>query len=185
MTYFITESYIRSTPLLSEIDINIIVPHIGPSQDLFIQKIIEEQYGESFFSHLLNAFTADTLTNDERTLVLKIRPALAYRTGEQALPFIDTRITNKGIQSQSGEFSQPVEFERMKYLRNELQNKAEDYADLFVKYLVKNRSLFEADIVASEIDGDKSQSNNSFDSGFVFDNPPTINPNTNPFIGFF
>lgn len=173
---FISESYIKeNTPLSQNVDIKDILPNIEPAQIMYIEAIVEEQYGETFYEHLLDAYSAQTLSSDEETLVLLIKPALAYRAAEMSLPFIDTQIKNKGLQYQSGDFSAAVEIERMKYLRNELKNRAEAYTSKLVKYMEKYKSLYEANIVSSEISGDKSQSNNSFDSGFVFDNPDTLN----------
>lgn len=162
-TYFITESYLRSnTPLNQNLDINDIVNNIDPAQDMYIQPIL----GQNFYNALLVSYSAQTLTADETTLVMHIKPALAYRAAEMSLPFIQYQIKNKGPQVQSGDFSSPVDQTQLNYLRNELKNRAEFYEQRLINYLCDNSSLFPAYTTNNSTDISPSSAS-AYDSGFA------------------
>ncbi len=164
MIYFISETYIKeNTPLSQNIDVKDILPHIQPAQDLHIQDIL----GSNFYNYLWTAYSGQTLTANEETLVTKIKPALAYRAAEMALPFIQYQVKNKGIQTQFGDNSVGVGMSELSYLRNELKNRAEFYSVRVVEYLKENSSLFSGYTTnnTTDIDPDKSS---PYNCGIVF-----------------
>ena len=181
MVYFISETYIRENTVFNQnLDIKDIVQNIDPAQDMFIQPIL----GTTFYESLLNSYSAQTLTVDETTLVMHIKPALAYRAAEMALPFIQYQIKNKGPQSQFGDNSAQVDQTVLSYLRNELKNRAEFYETRLKNYLCQNSNLFSGYTSNNNVDMRPDALASGYDSGFAT-YPTYFNRNCNGFNGFF
>ena len=138
-TLFVSEEYLKKyTPLGGLVEWTEIEPSVHIAQDSFILDIL----GTNFYDHIQLAYSGQTLIVDEIQLMNRIKPALAYRVADQSITFIHYQIKNKGVQSQSGDYSQPVGLEEFKYLRNELRNRAEFYSKRLSNYLCENRDLF-------------------------------------------
>lgn len=138
-TLFVSEQYIKDfTPVGPLVEWNEIEPSLHLAQDSFIQDML----GTNFYVYLQAQFEAQVLTADEIELVARIKPALAHRVAEQAIPFINWQIKNKGIMTQRGDYADPASLESIKYLRNELANRAEFYSVRLTKWLCDNRALF-------------------------------------------
>jgi len=66
MIYFVTETWLKTnTPVTANIDAVKIFPFVQSQSDMRMQPIL----GTYFYKHLLTAYNAQTLTNDEETLV--------------------------------------------------------------------------------------------------------------------
>ena len=137
--YFISEQYLKANTAISAlVDPADIAPQIPAAQDMWTQDIL----GSNFYNYLWNAYSAQTLTTNEITLVEKIKPALAWRCAEMTVPFLNYKISNKGMQTQNGDFSNSVTLEELRYLRHELKNNAEFYEERLIKYLCDNGNLY-------------------------------------------
>jgi len=180
---FVTETYIRENTVFNQnLDIKDIVQNIDPAQDMHVQPIL----GSTYYEYLLNAYSAQTLTADETTLVMHIKPMLAYRAAEMALPFIAYQIKNKGPQTQFGENSAAVDQTVISYLRNELKNRAEFYETRLRRYLCLNANLFTGYVnqsLSEDMVPDKSIE--GYDSGFAQYPGYRTNNNNCGFNGFF
>lgn len=136
---FVSEPYIKQyTPIGNLVQWDEIEPTTHLVQDSFIQDIL----GTNFYNHLQNAYSGQTLTNNEIELMNRIKPALAYRVAEQSLTFINFQIKNKGVMTQNGDYSTSADLDQFKYVRSELTNRAEFYTKRLSKYLCENSSLF-------------------------------------------
>jgi len=136
---FTSEAYIKKfTPIGELVDWSDIEPTVHLVQDSYIQDIL----GTNFYNYLQGVYSAQTLNADEITLMNYIKPTLGHRVAEQAAPFIHMQIKNKGIMTQNGDYAQPIDLDNLKYLRNELRNRAEFYAKRLTNYLCDNRDLF-------------------------------------------
>jgi hypothetical protein len=130
--YFISENFLKATTAISaNVDVNSIAPFIPTAQDMYIQ----DSLGSNFYKYLWAAYSAQTLTADEVTLVEKIKPALAWRAAEMTLPSLTYQVKNKGPQVQFGDNSGQITLEELNYLRNEFKNKAEFYEERLKKFL--------------------------------------------------
>jgi len=136
---FVSDNYIKQyTPIGSLVEWSELEPSIISAQDSFIQDLL----GTNFYNHLQDAYQNQTLTNDEIELVGRIKPALAHKGADQALPFLSFQIKNKGIMTQRGDYSDSSDLSILKYLRNELSNRAEFYSIRLTNWLCENRTLF-------------------------------------------
>ena len=158
---FVSETYIRENTVFNQnLDIKDIVNNIDPASDMHIQPIL----GMNFYNELLLSYSGQTLTANEIILVGHIKPALSYRAAEMSLPFIQFQIKNKGPQTQSGDFSAPVDTSVLNYLRNELENRAEFYETRLVNYLCEFGTLFDGYINNNTTDISPSDES-PYDSG--------------------
>lgn len=139
-TLFISEEYIKTkTPITNNIDVKFIIPQIEFAQDTYIQNIL----GSKFYDSLQIAYSAQTLDVNQTYLVGLIKPALAYRAAEQAIPFIHIQIRNSGtVKLNADNQTQQSTMEEMKYVRQILVERAEFYEKQITNYLINNPILF-------------------------------------------
>jgi hypothetical protein len=178
---FISETYLRQTVVnLSNVDTKDLAPNIEYSQDVYIQPII----GSQFYNSLQISFSAQTLNSNEEYLVSLIQPSLAYYTVYESLPFLTYNIKNKGPQRQFGENSGDIDFNALNFLRNNIKNRAEFYAERIQNYLMFSGNLF-PNYVTQATNQDILPDSTAYDPSFAtYDGCALFGCNNN-FNGFF
>lgn len=140
--HFISETYLKNnSPLSGNVDIGEVYPFARTAEEIYIQ----EALGTKLFNRLvesLNASPKDT-TDNEVTLLKKVRSALLWYTIYDALPFLDIKVRNIGVVRQAGENLTSVNRDDVTYLRDQCLGKAKQYMDLVQKYLCENGEDFE------------------------------------------
>jgi len=138
--YFTTTQWLRNnTNIGNSVDENVITPLVKTAADMFPRSIL----GTYFYNHLLSAYNAQTLNPDETTLVSDyLKPAIGWRTAADVAANSSLLLRNKGVQTQSGDFSTSAEFSAMSFLQRTNLEKAEFYDNRLFTYLVKNKNLF-------------------------------------------
>ena len=136
---FITETEIKEkSPISNNVDIKLISDSVEYAQDAYIQDIL----GTNLYVDIQTKFSASTLSTIEQQLVDLIKPALIYRSIEQALPFMQSQIVNKGIVLKNSENSIQADLTHMKYLREELRGRTQFLSERIIKFLCNNKSSF-------------------------------------------
>lgn len=139
MIYFITENYLKTnTPITKNVDVNDVVPYIKPASDMRVQFLL----GSYFYDYLLGVYNAQTASADETTLIEKIQPVVAWRAAEQAAFGLSYQLKNKGIQMQSGEYSQNVSQGEVAFVMEHYSQMAAFYEERVRKYLIDEKDLF-------------------------------------------
>jgi hypothetical protein len=139
MTYFVTLAWLKAyTPVSANIDETLIFPFVPTSSDLWIQPIL----GTYFYEYLLNAYNTQTLNDDEKALVEKIKYAIAWRTASEAPIGLTFQLKNKGLQTQNSDNSESVDLADAEAVELKYVKKAEFYENQVKKYLYKNKDLF-------------------------------------------
>lgn len=162
-TLLISETFIRDNTVFNKnVDIQDIVNNVGVAQDMFLEPIL----GTTFYHHIEAAYSAQTLTADEVTLMTYVKPMLAWRAAEMSLPFLTFNIKNKGPQTQGGDNSASVDSSILFYLKKEIINRAEWYAARLEKYLFLNQSLFTLYVTQGNVDLQPDR-DSGYDSGFA------------------
>jgi len=139
MIYFVTENYLKTqTPITANIDVNNIVPFIKTQSDMRIMPIL----GTYFYTYILAAYNDQTLLPEEEELVTYIQPAIAWRSAEDAAFGLSYQLKNKGIQTQSGDYSNNVNQTEVNFVQDHYAQKASFYESRFWKYLDMNKDLF-------------------------------------------
>lgn len=179
----VSETYIRENTVFSKnVDAQDIANNIGVAQDMFLEPIL----GTTFYDALQLSYSAQTLTANETTLMMYIKPMLAYKAAEMTLPFLTYNIKNKGPQVSFGDNSAQVDNTVMLYLKKEIENRAEWYAARLEKYLVLNGSLFPLYVAASSNQNINPDHASGYDSGFgLYDNYNCGNRCGSSFNGFW
>jgi hypothetical protein len=143
-------------------DMQDMVTQIPTAQDMFLEPIL----GTAFYDYIQLAYSAQTLTADETLLVSHIKPLLAWKTAVLSLPFLNYNIKNKGAQSQSSDFSTSVDLTTTNYLKNELENRSEWYAERLQRYLQINGNLFPLYNTQTSTEDLTPDRTSGYDSGF-------------------
>lgn len=137
--FFVSQDWIKkNTPLSKNVDIADIYPFINIAQDKYIKDLL----GSKFFDSLKTKLIASTLSADEITLLKLVRPCLAYYICYEAIPFLGTKIRNKGILEANGENLNNADVNTVKYLRQGCLGAAEYYLKRVQEYLCENHTLF-------------------------------------------
>lgn len=129
---WINQAYLKAqTPLNNNIDILELTSHIETAQLLYTREIL----GELLYNDLTDKIQANTLSLKETTLVDFLKQGIANRSAELAIPFLSLKIRNKGPVRLQDETAQASSLDDMKYLRNELKNRAEAFEQMAKNYL--------------------------------------------------
>jgi hypothetical protein len=130
--YFFSEAYLKAnTPITQNVDYQDLTPFIEPAQ----QTLIESRIGKSLYERLLQAIENQDWNADELELIKLIRPAVAYYTAYMALPFLQTKIRNKGLVKGTDNFIQTVSRQDMMDLRSEFSQMSGFYMEKVNEWL--------------------------------------------------
>jgi len=163
MIYFVTETYLKSkTPITENVDVTDITPYIATNSDMRIQYIL----GTYFYNDILTKYNNQTLSADETTLVSKIQPCIAWYAASDAVFGLTYQLKNKGLQKQSGDFSESVSADEVTFGIDHYQQKAAFYEQRLRKYLKENKDLFanftSTDNTDSDMKPNTSEENNGY-----------------------
>lgn len=160
----ITENYIKvNSPTTLGVQMKDLNSHIDSAQDLFLRVII----GDSFMEYLKTKFNLQTLSPDETELVQNyIQPAVLWRSLALASPFLQYNLRAKGYMNNTDDAGNPADFGQVKFLINELKNRAEVHEELLSRYLCTNSAKFSQ---YTQQDGlTQPDGSSNFDSGLIF-----------------
>jgi hypothetical protein len=151
MLYFITESYLKTnTPITANVDVTDVTPYIATQAALRIQPIL----GTTFYNYLLTQYNAQALLPDEVDLVEFIQPVIAWRSAEDAVFGLTYQLKNKGLQTQSGDFSASVSRSEVAFGMEHYAQKASFFEQRLIRWLLANRNLFPLFISTANQDTD-------------------------------
>ena len=144
--YFITVDYIKkyySGYIDPNIDANSFNSFILMAQGIRTQSVL----GYDLYTLYINAINADptlaTLGTQYVYLLNNyIQPAVALWTIYEALPVLDTRITNKGVVNKESDYSHTADLKRLDRLLNQLSNNAQFYDTRTREYITNYPSEF-------------------------------------------
>lgn len=167
MTYFITENYLKKeTTITANVDVNDLVPFVKTASDMSVQPIL----GTYFYKDLLVKYNAQTLTPDEEELVSFIQPCVAWATCADAVIGLSRQLKNKGLQSQSGDFSNNSDLREITFYHDHYAQKKDFYINRLVNYLDKNKDLFSNYTSTTNKDSNMKPDNpqDTFNDSFLF-----------------
>jgi len=151
MLYFITETYLKvNTPITANVDVTDVTPYIATQAALRIQPIL----GTTFYNYLLTQYNAQALLPDEIDLVEFIQPVIAWRSAEDAVFGLTYQLKNKGLQTQSGDYSASVSRNEVAFGMEHYAQKASFFEQRLIRWLLTNRALFPLFISTTNQDTD-------------------------------
>lgn len=140
-TFIISEAKLRQfTDINDSVDTALIKNAVREAQDISLQRII----GTKLYKSILAKIDAGTLTGNYKTLVDDyIQDFLLYAAYYEALEAIYMRPRNNGLLTPTGgENSIEVDRSLFNVKRQNVENKAEFYADKLSAYLAEEQALF-------------------------------------------
>lgn len=133
--FFISETYLKdNTPANLNVDTKDVYAHVGTAQDVYIQDVI----GSKLYDELKTAVAASTISSAQADLLDKIQPAQVWWSIYLALPWINYKVKNKSVQKSNSENGVAAELPEMKWLRDDLKNRAEYYSQRLKDFLFLN-----------------------------------------------
>ena len=158
---FIDDQYLKDyTPIGQNIDPLQVYPFVETAQDMYIQDLL----GTPLYMDLTyKLYMGITFSQIEWTLVELCSKALAYYTVYLAVPHLAIKIRNVGVARATSDNTTPSTMEEMRYIRNEVKDMAEFWAERTVIYLNNYASLYPL-YRTSGSHPDMSPSNGQYDS---------------------
>ncbi len=158
---FIDDQYLKDyTPIGQNIDPLQVYPFVETAQDMYIQDLL----GTPLYMDLTyKLYMGITFSQIEWTLVELCSKALAYYTVYLAVPHLAIKIRNVGVARATSDNTQPSTMEEMRYIRNEVKDMAEFWAERTVIYLNNYAPLYPL-YRTSGAHPDMSPSNGQYDS---------------------
>jgi len=151
MLYFITETYLKvNSPITANVDVTDVTPYIATQAALRVQPIL----GTTFYNYMLTQYNAQTLNPDEVDLVEFIQPVIAWRSAEDAVFGLTYQLKNKGLQTQSGDYSASVSRSEVAFGMEHYAQKASFFEQRLIRWLLVNRNLFPQFISTTNQDTD-------------------------------
>lgn len=149
---FISEQKLKTfTSANWNIDPYDLKPYVMQAQDLWLQSYL----GSTFYDQLKEQIRTQTLnTANRKFLDDYVGPALCNYSLWKALPFLWSKIVNKGLMVSSSETANAVGISEMKVLRQELLNTAESYMQKGITFLTQRPGDYPAYIAPKITDGD-------------------------------
>lgn len=140
MKLLITEIYLKEFGgINTNTDATLLKKGILNAQEEYLADAI----GWNFYTHILNAFTNNTLNTDETFLFNNfIKQALAARATLYCFTDTDVQIGTKGPQQSSSDFSKNPSKESVSLKWGQLQDSAKRRENLLKSYLKSNSGLF-------------------------------------------
>jgi len=189
----ISETYLRQNSFIGgNVQNEALTSSIKTAQETVLKPII----GKALYDHILDEVynaggSFSGLSNDELILVEDYCiPVLLTAAINASIPKLMWKATNKGIVKNLDQYSEGIDLETIKYIRNEVKNEMEQHIKRLQNYLCDNNTLFpEYNIVLDDENpdtrigyssgiyfrrGNRNNSRNPFVNGQVNDNPQNI-----------
>ena len=138
--FFTSQEWLKSyLPISQNVQFQDLVPHLQTVHQINLNEFL----GTNFYTYLLNTFSAQTLNANEVILVGDyIKPYVAWKMLEYALPYMSFQLFNKGLLQLTSENSQTTDLDVIKYMARLTNDRAQWFSQRLVTYLCDNSSLF-------------------------------------------
>ena len=139
MIYFVTEQFLKTnTNITQNVDAKDLAPYIALSVKTYIQPIL----GYNFTNDLLTKFNAGTTAPLEDELIEFVQFVTAFYSAYDAIPNLSFRVSNKGVQSQSGDYSASEGIAAVEYVRTNVLKFAKVHEGNMRAFLDLNKDSF-------------------------------------------
>ena len=139
---WINPSYVKKyATVMDNVDPKFIKSHILEAQNIEMHRILGGwMYDDMITEYINNNTTGATISTAYSTLVDEyIKPILLYYTVYYCMYDLYCKITNKGIEVQSSDNSEPISESILEKKKSSFKNLAENYAENLTNYLRQNQ----------------------------------------------
>jgi len=138
-TMLISEELLKLySPISNNLSVNKVLPFIYLAQNYYINPVL----GDALMEELQNQIDKDELTDENKSLILKIAPALANYTTFLALRSLTYTVSEKGVVCESSDNSRTINKDELAPFIEDVKRQAEMSIDLLAKYLCKCSELY-------------------------------------------
>ncbi len=164
--YFIsTVSLKENTPLNFNIEDQLLTMSIWDSQEIHIQPIL----GTDLYNKLKTDVSNTTISGNYKLLLDDyVIPALTQWVLSEAILYIRYKLMNKNVASQGSDNTIPADINELKYIADQMKNRAEFYSQRLTDYLLDKSSLYPEFTSNNDID-DMKPIGTSYFTGIVLD----------------
>lgn len=135
-TLFISVEYIKENSI---VDGNVDEKYIKTSIDEAQQMKLIFLIGSGIFNQISDQIQAGTLTSLNTTLLnTYIAPALREWALLSLMPYMDLKLTNKGLIRRTSDNSEGASVLMIEKLMDQISNKADNYAKRMINFLIEN-----------------------------------------------
>jgi len=167
---FISESYLRDMSMVGgNVQNNVLTSAIRKAQTIKIQSMLGKPLYDKLTNDIAAAGSVTGLTGNYLILMESyIVPTLTTWALYESIMPLTLKITNKGISRAQDSYTEGIDLETMKYIRNDAKNEAEWNGERLINYLVNNTTLFPEYLDYSGNDLFPSLKAGSYNSGIYF-----------------
>jgi hypothetical protein len=171
MDYFVTTTWIKENIVVNKnVDDNNITPLIKGVADMSVRSYL----GTYFYNDLLTKYNAQTLSADEKILIRDyIKYIVGWKTASEIAVSTSFELANKGVQTQSGDYSTSPDFKSVSFLVHHYSDKSDFYMNRLKVYLTENKDLY--NVFLNVLNNDSlikkescSDNSNPFNSSILF-----------------
>ena len=139
MIYFVTEKFIKDkTHITQNVDARDLAPYIPLAIKTYVHPIL----GYTFTNDLLTKFNAGTTNADEDELIEMIQYMGAFFAAYDAVPNITFKVSNKGVNSQFGDYVNSEGIPVVEYIRRNIMKFAKIYEQQLRAFLYENKDKY-------------------------------------------
>ena len=142
---FISDSYLKQTTFVGEnVQANVLTSAITTAQTIKIQSILGKALYDKLVTDISNAGGSLTGVTGNYAILLEeyVIPSLTNWALYEAIVPLTLKFTNKGISRAQDQYTEGIDLETLKYIRNDVRNEAEWYTQRLTTYLCNNTQLF-------------------------------------------
>lgn len=133
-TLIISEELLKLySPLSKNVDVDKVFPYLHLAQPYFLEPIL----GTALLSELKTQVDAGEITEENKALILKCAPVLAYYATYLAMRSLSYSVTEKGLTKETSENSSSINRDELGDYILTIKQQAEMYAELLIKFLCR------------------------------------------------
>ena len=138
-TLLINEELLKLySPISKNVGVDKIFPFLHLAQPFYIEPIL----GTGLLTELQGQIETDTLTENNKALIIKVAHPLSLWTNYLAMRSLAYSVTEKSITLEHSENSQPISEKELGQFILNIKNMAEMATDLLIKYLCRCQNLY-------------------------------------------
>lgn len=129
----------ENAPISASIDVQLLEPFLPLAQTFHLKPVL----GTTLYNELIDAVSGDTLSGANYTLLVNyIQPMLTWYAYLEALPFIWSKTSARGLTKDFSDTSQALDRKELEMMKQEILDKAVTFKNLMIDYLEDNQTTF-------------------------------------------
>ena len=152
--YLVSTQNLKDYTFINDnVDDSLLHNAIQESQEIELQELL----GSKLYKKILTLVSTDEITEDSNSnykLLLDdyCTKIVLYAALCRAIPYIHYKVVNKGVTTQSSDYSTTTSIQEMEFLIEKIKNDLEFFSTRMTRYLLANRMLFPEYMSATTID---------------------------------